>query len=170
MTLAFGCDTIIMLFMKGYERKIFMKIKPYSRRVFYYETDKMGIVHHSNYIRWFEECRVDFIEQAGLPFETVEAENVFSPVLSAECSYKLPFRFGDTFFIKAVITDFGSGIRFNVIYTVYDAEGNVHATGKTSHCFVDGNMRPLRIKKTNPRVFDVYQQLFEGGESVFEEE
>ena len=43
-----------------------MKLKPYSRRVYYYETDKMGIVHHSNYIRWFEEARVDLIEQAEI--------------------------------------------------------------------------------------------------------
>mgnify|MGYP002547467221 CR=1 FL=1 len=41
----------------------------YTHRVQYYETDQMGIVHHSNYIRWFEEARVDLIEQAGLPFE-----------------------------------------------------------------------------------------------------
>ena len=72
-----------------------MKLRPYSRRVYYYETDKMGIVHHSNYIRWFEEARVDLIEQAGLPFETVEAQGLMTPVLSAESTYKLPFKFGD---------------------------------------------------------------------------
>ena len=60
-----------------------MKLRPYSRRVYYYETDKMGIVHHSNYIRWFEEARVDLIEQAGLPFQLVEEEGLMTPVLSA---------------------------------------------------------------------------------------
>ena len=78
-----------------------MRLTPYSRRVFYYETDKMGIVHHSNYLRWFEEARVDVIEQAGLPFETVEAQGLMSPVLSAECEYLLPFMFGETFTVKA---------------------------------------------------------------------
>ena len=145
-----------------------MKLKPFSRKVFYYETDKMGIVHHSNYIRWFEEFRVDMIEQAGLPFETVEAEGVLSPVLSAECEYKLPFRFNDTFFIKGHITDFG-GARFNVVYTVYDENGVVHAVGKTSHCFVDGDMRPIRVKKSFPHIYDVYNELFIGGESLFED-
>lgn len=47
-------------------------IKPYERRVFYYETDKMGIMHHSNYIRIFEESRVDFLQQSGMPFEEIE--------------------------------------------------------------------------------------------------
>lgn len=144
-----------------------MHLKPFSRRVFYYETDKMGIVHHSNYIRWFEECRVEMIEQAGLPFETVEAEGVFSPVLSAECEYKLPFVFNDTFFIKCHITDFG-GARFNVVYTVYDEKDVVHAVGKTSHCFVDKDMRPVRIKKTHPHIYEVYDELFRGGEALFD--
>ena len=57
-----------------------MKLRPYSRRVYYYETDKMGIVHHSNYIRWFEEARVDLIEQAGLPFQLVEEEGSMTPM------------------------------------------------------------------------------------------
>ncbi|MGN0666476.1 MAG: acyl-CoA thioesterase [Huintestinicola sp.] len=144
-----------------------MKLEPYSRKVTYYETDKMGIVHHSNYIRWFEETRVSLIEQAGLPFETVEAEGIFSPVLSAECSYKLPFRFNDRFFVKARITDFG-GARFNVEYIVYDEADSVHCTGKTSHCFVDSDMRPVRIKKVSPHVFQVYNDLFEGGYELFE--
>ena len=109
-----------------------MKLRPYSRRVYYYETDKMGIVHHSNYIRWFEEARVDLIEQAGLPFETVEAQGLMTPVLSAECTYKLPFRFGDDFIVKAYIPDFG-GARFSVTYEVYDNEGVLHASGKTTH-------------------------------------
>ena len=50
------------------------KIYPYERKVFYYETDKMSIVHHSNYIRIFEESRVWFMEQAGMPFEKIEEQ------------------------------------------------------------------------------------------------
>ena len=37
----------------------------YIRRVNYYETDKMGITHHSNYVRWMEEARIDFLEKIG---------------------------------------------------------------------------------------------------------
>ena len=49
-----------------------MKIKPYERNAKYYETDQMGIIHHSNYIRWFEEARVDAMEQAGIPYDKME--------------------------------------------------------------------------------------------------
>ena len=41
---------------------------PYDHKVQYYETDGMGIVHHSNYIRWFEEARVDLLEQLGFGY------------------------------------------------------------------------------------------------------
>lgn len=143
-----------------------MKLKPYTRRVYYYETDKMGIVHHSNYIRWFEEARVDLIEQAGLPFETVEQQGLMTPVLTAQCEYKLPFKFGDVFFIKAYIPDFG-GARFSVTYEVYDSEGTIRATGVTTHCFVDMDMRPARIKKTHPGVYAVYDEICRTGEELY---
>lgn len=144
-----------------------MKLKPYGRRVFYYETDKMGIVHHSNYIRWFEEARVDLIEQAGLPFELVEARGIMTPVLAAECEYKLPFRFGDDFYIKAYIPDFG-GARFSVVYEVYDENGTLHASGKTLHCFVDMEMRPVRLKKTHPDIYDIYDEMSRSGAELYE--
>lgn len=143
-----------------------MRFEPFSRKVFYYETDKMGIVHHSNYLRWFEEARVYALDMAGLPFERVEARGVFSPVLSAECVYRLPFRFGEEFFIKALIDDFG-GARFSVSYNVYGGDGVTRVTGKTSHCFVDGDMRPLRIKKTHPDIYKVYEELFKAGEELY---
>ena len=143
-----------------------MNFEPFSRKVFYYETDKMGIVHHSNYLRWFEESRVYVLEMAGLPFEQVEARGVLSPVLSAQCSYKLPFRFNEAFFVKALIDDFG-GARFSVSYSVYDSSGVTRVTGSTSHCFVDTNMKPLRLNKTHPDIYEVYRQLFETGENLY---
>ena len=48
-------------------------MKPYIHTVQYYETDCMGITHHSNYIRWMEEARVDFLTQVGWPLKTLEA-------------------------------------------------------------------------------------------------
>ena len=41
------------------------KIHVYERDAYYYETDKMSVVHHSNYIRWFEEARVNFMKKVG---------------------------------------------------------------------------------------------------------
>ena len=50
-----------------------MTLTPYKRKAFYYETDRMDIIHHSNYVRWLEEARVDLMEQLGCPFHEIEA-------------------------------------------------------------------------------------------------
>ena len=44
----------------------------YKHTVQYYETDKMGITHHSNYIRWMEEARVDFLKSTGFGYDKLE--------------------------------------------------------------------------------------------------
>lgn len=67
----------------------------YTRRANYYETDKMGIIHHSNYIRWFEEARLHYMEEMGWPFTKVEAMGIVIPVLSVDCQYKSMVRYDD---------------------------------------------------------------------------
>ena len=62
----------------------------------YYETDLMGIVHHSNYIRYFEYGRIKMLEEIGLPISRIEGEGVMLPVVSTFCTYKTPSRMGDT--------------------------------------------------------------------------
>ena len=60
----------------------------YKHKVQYYETDQMSIVHHSNYIRWFEEARIDFLEQIGMNMEEIERNGVQIPVLSVSSNYR----------------------------------------------------------------------------------
>ena len=62
----------------------------------YYETDLMGIVHHSNYIRYFEYGRIKMLEEIGLPISEIEGRGVMLPVVSTFCTYKTPSRMGDT--------------------------------------------------------------------------
>ena len=62
----------------------------------YYETDLMGIVHHSNYIRYFEYGRIKMLEEIGLPISEIEGQGVMLPVVSTFCTYKTPSRMGDT--------------------------------------------------------------------------
>lgn len=61
----------------------------------YYETDQMGIVHHSNYIRFFECGRSHMMQEAGLPIEEIERAGVMLPVVSVECHYRHPAYMGD---------------------------------------------------------------------------
>ena len=57
----------------------------YGRKVNYYETDQMGVVHHSNYIRWMEETRVAFLERIGMDFDVdFIGESQYKPVKKGE--------------------------------------------------------------------------------------
>ena len=134
------------------------EIIPYTRKVAYYETDQMGIVHHSNYIRWFEEARIDFLSQIGLPYSKMEEEGIMIPVLAAACEYKYAMRFGQRFQITLRIVSF-TGVKFRVLYEVNDEDtGKLHATGESGHCFVTNTMIPIRMKKEYP---DIYRRLME---------
>lgn len=87
-----------------------MEIKPYERMVYYYETDRMGIVHHSNYIRWFEEARLDWMKQIGWDYKTIEDDNIIIPVLSVSAEYKTMSRYGDNIVIYVKLAEY-TGIR-----------------------------------------------------------
>ena len=74
----------------------------YIHKVNYYETDKMGITHHSNYVRWMEEARMDFLKSIGYGMRKLEADGITSPVVSVECQYKSTTTFDDE--IKIVLS------------------------------------------------------------------
>lgn len=134
--------------------------KPYERDVYYYETDRMGIVHHSNYIKWFEEARIDFLEQANYPFKRIEDEGIMIPVLSVASTYRKPMIFGDTFVVK-IIPTFYNGIKFSMEYEVRKKGfDEICTTGESSHCFVDNNMKPILLRKTNPEMYNVLKDYF----------
>ena len=101
---------------------------PYDHKVQYYETDGMGIVHHSNYIRWFEEARVDLLEQLGFGYDRIEEAGYSGPVLEVSCQYKTMSKFGETVRIEASITQY-NGVRMTLHYDVYDkATGTLRCT------------------------------------------
>ena len=51
----------------------------YTHQTQYYETDQMGIIHHSNYIRWMEEARVAYMEELGFPYENGGGSGIYKP-------------------------------------------------------------------------------------------
>lgn len=122
----------------------------YERAVYYYETDRMDCVHHSNYIRWFEEARICLMRERGFSYEGLEAGGIVSPVLRAEAEYKSMTRFGETVLIETRIESY-SGVRIAFSYTVRDKEtGTVRCLGKTSHCFLNREGRPVALRKAVP--------------------
>ena len=77
----------------------------YQHKVQYYETDQMGIVHHSNYIRWFEEARTDYMDCLGMGYARMEEMGILSPVLSVSADYLRMVYFGDTVSIDCYIKE-----------------------------------------------------------------
>ena len=132
-------------------------MKPYKRRVYYYETDKMGIMHHSNYIRIFEESRVDFLIQAGMPMEKIEAQGILMPVLSVDCRYKSPLRFDEEFAVYPKIVKF-NGTTLEIEYRVVSCDsGLLCVEGSSSHCFTDNDLKPVRTKRNFPDICQLFE-------------
>ena len=137
------------------------EIKTYRHKVQYYETDAMGIAHHSNYIRWFEEARTDYLEQIGYSYKRLEEEGIISPVLEIEAKYKSSVHYGDFVDIEVKLTSF-NGVKFYFSYTIKDVKtGEVCTTGTSGHCLLDRQNRPVRLKKINPKLYELLESLVE---------
>lgn len=144
-------------------------IKPYERNVKYYETDQMAIVNHANYIHWFEEARIYYMEQNGIRYKTVEERGIIIPVLGVNIEYKRPTRFGETVLVTQWLTKF-SQVKFEMTYEVIEKEtGELCAKGKTSHCFLDKDLNPIRLKKDYPDLYEAFQKKAEEDKLLLEQ-
>lgn len=130
-----------------------MPIIVYHHKTQYHETDQMGIIHHANYIRWFEEARSAFMEQIGFPYTEVEKAGIYFPVTSVTCEYKKMVRFAETIRIESALTFF-NGIRMHASYRVLADDGTLRATGESHHCFLNREGRPVAIQKKMPALYE----------------
>ncbi|MEI3604790.1 thioesterase family protein [Pseudogracilibacillus sp. SE30717A] len=129
----------------------------------YAETDQMGVVHHANYLVWFEVGRTNFIKQIGLNYAEMEAGEVVSPVVDVELSYKKPAKYGDTVLIKTWLEKY-DGVRTTYGYHVLDANENILVTGSTVHVVVNKHtFRPVLLRKTHPEWHAIYMSLVNEG-------
>ena len=131
----------------------------YKRKINYYETDKMGVVHHSNYIRFLEESRSRWLEEYNLPMQRIEELGYTIPVIEVNCKYKFHVTSGDTIIIKPHITHY-NGVRMTVAYEVIDEKtGNIVIEATTKHCFTNKELRPVNIKKNCEEINSVFDKL-----------
>ena len=125
-----------------------MKQHIYEHKVQYYETDQMGVVHHSNYIRWFEEARVDLFQTMGMGYGQMEKMGVISPVLEVHTTYKTMTHFEDTVQIQTKVKSY-NGIVLELSYEVKDKEtGEIRCIGETKHCFLNREGKLISMKKS----------------------
>ncbi|MBP5218411.1 MAG: acyl-CoA thioesterase [Bacteroidales bacterium] len=119
----------------------------YSETIFpvrYYETDQMGIVHHSNYIRYFECARNNMMAEFGYPIEKCEEDGVTIPIVSVECRYKHPAKMGDVLRVVAVI-DKVPLAKLWIRQAVYNQNGDLCVEGEVTLGFLSKETgRPTR--------------------------
>ena len=123
-----------------------------KHKVQYYETDMMGVAHHSNYIRWMEEARIDFMDQIGFPYTRMEAEGVLSPVKALSCEYRQPCTFGDEISIYVSTGSF-NGVVLRMRYGMRKADGTLVCEGHSEHCFLNEKGFFIRLKRDFPDFF-----------------
>ena len=126
-------------------------MEPYIHKVQYYETDRMQITHHSNYIRFMEEARVDFLEKIGWGYDKMEAEGIMSPVVSLSCDYKKTTSFPDRISI-AVTVKKCTAVKLTLGYTM-SVGSTVVCTASSVHCFINAEGHPLVIEKVFPAFY-----------------
>lgn len=131
-------------------------METYIHKVRYYECDRMGITHHSNYIRYMEEARIDFLEQLGYGFEKIEADGVTSPVVSISCEYKKPTTFQDEIDIDVKVIGLTT-LKLKFGYTM-TCHGTVVFTAESTHCFLE-NGKPVSIGERYPGLANALQSL-----------
>ena len=111
-------------------------MQSYRHTVQYYETDKMGIAHHSNYVRWMEEARVNLLTEIGWDYDRLEALGVFSPVTAVECRFKRSCTFADAVDIALAVESF-NGVRLRLSYAMTGADGKTLCEAASEHVFLD---------------------------------
>jgi acyl-CoA thioester hydrolase len=118
-------------------------------RVRYAETDRMGVVYHSNFVIWFEVGRVELLRQLGFQYSEMEQhDNCHIPVVDLRVRYKAPAQYDDEIVIRTEIKN----VRASLLHFTYEvfrqSDRTLLATGETMHIIVDDNFerRPLPEK------------------------
>lgn len=123
-------------------------------RVRYYETDAMGIVHHSNYLRWFEMGRTEYLRSVGMPYRKWEEDGIASPVIGIRCTYRHPARYDDEIELHTWVQDY-CNTRLVMAYEVR-CQNQLLCSGESEHAFVWQD-RPVAPKRSIPALHELLE-------------
>lgn len=114
-------------------------------KVRFVETDMMGVVHHSNYFRWFEMGRVEYLRQAGVYLLDLMADGILFPITDVSCSYRASARFDDVIAVETAMAELSKVKMVFTYRVVREADGALLATGRTQNAFTDDNGKIIRL-------------------------
>jgi acyl-CoA thioester hydrolase len=125
----------------------------------YSETDQMGVIHHGNYLNWFEVGRTACIREFGYTYREVEEKGLMLPVIEANLSYKSPAKYEDVVTILTRVSEY-NGIRISFYYEIIRKEDRRSLVGGTTkHCWTNENMKPVSVKKKWPELHEAIENL-----------
>jgi acyl-CoA thioester hydrolase len=122
-------------------------------RVRYVETDQMGVVHHSNYLNWFEVGRTEWMRLSDLSYRELEEDGILMPVTEVHVKYHAPARYDDLVRITTWIESYNK-VRVIFSYEVRREDGELLVTGRTEHAFINRAGQVVRLHKTHPHVYE----------------
>lgn len=120
----------------------------------YYETGKMGFVHHSNYFNWFDLAQEKLISDVGFNYAKIEEMGLRYIPVHQSCDYLTPVYYLDELIIKISLQEI-KGIKMSFAYEIIrTADAKIVAKGKSEHILVDENLRPVIIRRVIPELAD----------------
>ena len=124
----------------------------------YAETDQMGVVHHANYLVWFELARTHLCTVSGFHYAEIEELGFHLMVVGVEVKYRQGARYGDHLQVLSWVDRLASrGLRF--AYEVRRGE-ELLATGTTEHVWFDASAG--RLCRTPEALRQPFAQLAGG--------
>ena len=130
----------------------------WKRKINYYETDRMGVVHHSNYLRILEEARFRWLSDNIIDYSDLEQLGVIVPAVYANENFKTFLRFGETALVSMKLIKY-TGVQLAFAYEIHNADtGALCLTAETGHCFTSDALKtgreymPISLKHKLPDI------------------
>ena len=134
-------------------------------RVRFVETDLMGVVHHSNYLRWFEMARVEYLRRAKVMLPELITAGILFPITDVQCRYVQSARFDEIVRVEAELVDF-SRVKLCFSYRVLrDTDDILLAEGATKNVFTGANGKIARLPQLYFDRIEALRQVKDGGVS-----
>lgn len=123
-------------------------------RVQYNETDQMGVVHHSNYIHWFEIGRTEMIRQFGISYREIEELGLLLPVIDVHVHYRKPARYDEEILVCTTISKLTPVImEFSYEIRRDEEKEELLVSGRTRHMWINKRWKPTRLNRQAPEIY-----------------
>ena len=121
-----------------------MKYTTNKITVRYSETDQMQFVHHSNYLKYFELARLEWLTVIGVSYSDMEKKGTLMPVVRANLNFKSPLYFGDEFQVSVVLKNLPRATLV-FYYEIVNQQNKIICSGTTVLAFLSPlTRRPMR--------------------------